>query len=84
MCIRDSCWNIVKEKGYVLGNIDCTIIAQRPKMAPHIPAMRTRIAELLEADESQINVKATTTEKLGFPGREEGIAALATILLVQK
>lgn len=78
------CWNIVKEKGYVLGNIDCTIIAQRPKMAPHIPAMRTRIAELLEADESQINVKATTTEKLGFPGREEGIAALATILLVQK
>ncbi|PJK16353.1 2-C-methyl-D-erythritol 2,4-cyclodiphosphate synthase [Chryseomicrobium excrementi] len=78
------CWNIVKEKGYVLGNIDCTIIAQRPKMAPHIPAMRRRIAELLEADESQINVKATTTEKLGFPGREEGIAALATILLVQK
>ncbi len=78
------CWNIVKEKGYVLGNIDCTIIAQRPKMAPHIPAMRMRIAELLEADESQINVKATTTEKLGFPGREEGIAALATILLVQK
>ncbi|MBM7707493.1 2-C-methyl-D-erythritol 2,4-cyclodiphosphate synthase [Chryseomicrobium aureum] len=78
------CWNIVKEKGYVLGNIDCTIIAQRPKMAPHIPAMRARIAELLEADESQINVKATTTEKLGFPGREEGIAALATILLVQK
>ncbi|WP_342526943.1 2-C-methyl-D-erythritol 2,4-cyclodiphosphate synthase [Chryseomicrobium sp. FSL W7-1435] len=78
------CWSIVKEKGYILGNIDCTIIAQRPKMAPHIPAMRARVAELLEADESQINVKATTTEKLGFPGREEGIAALATILLVQK
>lgn len=78
------CWEIIKEKGYVLGNVDCTIIAQRPKMAPHIPAMRARIAELLEADESQVNVKATTTEKLGFPGREEGIAALATILLVQK
>ncbi|MFC4355407.1 2-C-methyl-D-erythritol 2,4-cyclodiphosphate synthase [Chryseomicrobium palamuruense] len=78
------CWEIIKEKGYVLGNVDCTIIAQRPKMAPHIPAMRKRIAELLEADESQVNVKATTTEKLGFPGREEGIAALATILLVQK
>lgn len=78
------CWEIIKEKGYILGNVDCTIIAQRPKMAPHIPAMRARIAELLEADESQVNVKATTTEKLGFPGREEGIAALATILLVQK
>lgn len=78
------CWEIIKQKGYALGNVDCTIIAQRPKMAPHIPAMRKRIAELLEADESQVNVKATTTEKLGFPGREEGIAALATILLVQK
>lgn len=78
------CWKIVQQKGYKLGNIDCTIIAQRPKMAPHIPEMRARIAELLEADESQINVKATTTEKLGFPGREEGIAALATILLVEK
>lgn len=78
------CWEIIKQKGYTLGNVDCTIIAQRPKMAPHIPAMRKRIAELLEADESQVNVKATTTEKLGFPGREEGIAALATILLVQK
>lgn len=78
------CWDIIKQKGYALGNVDCTIIAQRPKMAPHIPAMRKRIAELLEADESQVNVKATTTEKLGFPGREEGIAALATILLVQK
>ncbi|WLR50940.1 2-C-methyl-D-erythritol 2,4-cyclodiphosphate synthase [Bacillus tianshenii] len=76
-------WNLIKEKGYQLGNIDCTIIAQKPKMAPHIPAMRSRIAELLEADESQINVKATTTEKLGFTGRGEGIAAQA-VILVQK
>ena len=74
-------WRRVKEKGYVLGNIDCTIMAQRPKMAPHIPAIRQRVAELLEAQPSQINIKATTTEQLGFVGREEGIAALATILL---
>ncbi|AIU80289.1 2-C-methyl-D-erythritol 2,4-cyclodiphosphate synthase [Bacillus velezensis] len=74
-------WNIVKEKGYVLGNIDCTIIAQKPKMAPHINAMRKRIAEGLEADVSQVNVKATTTEKLGFTGRAEGIAAQATVLI---
>lgn len=77
-------WKIVEEKGYVLGNIDCTIMAQRPKMAPYIEPMRNRIAELLKADPSQVNVKATTTEKLGFTGREEGIAAMATILLIKK
>ncbi|MDZ5713753.1 2-C-methyl-D-erythritol 2,4-cyclodiphosphate synthase [Jeotgalibacillus haloalkalitolerans] len=74
-------WSIVREHGYRLGNIDCTIIAQKPKMAPHIGDMRTVIAELLEASETQVNVKATTTEKLGFEGREEGIAAQAVILL---
>lgn len=77
-------WKIVEKKGYVLGNVDATIMAQRPKMAPYIEAMRNRIAELLNADASQVNVKATTTEKLGFVGREEGIAALATILLIKK
>ncbi|CAG9622245.1 2-C-methyl-D-erythritol 2,4-cyclodiphosphate synthase [Sutcliffiella rhizosphaerae] len=77
-------WAIVKEKGYVLGNVDCTIIAQKPKMAPHIEPMRARIAELLEADIEQVNVKATTTEKLGFTGREEGIAAQAAVLLIKK
>lgn len=74
-------WGIVRENGYRLGNIDCTIIAQKPKMAPHIGDMRAVIAELLEASETQVNVKATTTEKLGFEGREEGIAAQAVILL---
>ena len=77
-------WNIVEEKGYKLGNVDCTIIAQAPKMAPYINDMRDRIAELLNAQPSQVNVKATTTEKLGFTGRGEGIAAQATILLIQK
>ena len=76
-------WKIVEEKGYELGNVDCTIIAQAPKMAPYINQMRDRIAELLNADPSQVNVKATTTEKLGFTGRGEGIAAQATILLIQ-
>ncbi|QBP39759.1 2-C-methyl-D-erythritol 2,4-cyclodiphosphate synthase [Paenisporosarcina antarctica] len=76
-------WNIVEEKGYKLGNVDCTIIAQAPKMAPYITEMRDRIAQLLHAEPSQVNVKATTTEKLGFTGRGEGIAAQATILLIQ-
>ncbi|GLC89990.1 2-C-methyl-D-erythritol 2,4-cyclodiphosphate synthase [Lysinibacillus piscis] len=77
-------WKIVEDKGYALGNVDATIIAQRPKMAPYIEPMKNRIAELLNAEPSQVNVKATTTEKLGFTGREEGIAALATILLIKK
>ncbi|MBO2536382.1 MULTISPECIES: 2-C-methyl-D-erythritol 2,4-cyclodiphosphate synthase [Rummeliibacillus] len=76
-------WKMVEDKGYSLGNVDCTIMAQRPKLAPYIELMRKRIAELLHAESSQVNVKATTTEKLGFTGREEGIATLATILLIK-
>lgn len=82
--LLDYIWKLVDAKGYKLGNIDCTIIAQKPKMAPHIETIRARIAELLQADVSQVNVKATTTERLGFTGREEGIASMATILLVKK
>ncbi|MGG3999599.1 2-C-methyl-D-erythritol 2,4-cyclodiphosphate synthase [Anoxybacillus kestanbolensis] len=74
-------WKLVRQHGYTLVNVDCTIIAQKPKMAPHIPNMQKRIAELLEGDISQVNVKATTTEKLGFTGREEGIVAQAVVLL---
>lgn len=77
-------WEYVKEQGYELGNVDCTVIAQKPKLAPYIERMRESIAELLEADISQVNVKATTSEHLGFTGREEGIAALAVILLNQR
>ena len=68
-------------KGYEVGNVDVTIIAQRPKLAPHIEAMRANIASDLETDASNCNVKATTTEKLGFAGREEGIAVHAVALL---
>ncbi len=77
-------WNLVKEKGYELVNADCTIIAQRPKMAPYIGQMRERIAELLETSVENINVKATTTEKLGFVGRGEGIASQVAVLLQKK
>ncbi|CAM3839806.1 2-C-methyl-D-erythritol 2,4-cyclodiphosphate synthase [Aeromicrobium ponti] len=77
-------WGIVKEKGYELVNADCTIIAQKPKMAPYIGKMQERIAQLLETEKENINVKATTTEKLGFTGREEGIASQAVVLLKKK
>ena len=74
-------WKMVKARGYELGNVDCTIIAQAPKMAPYIEEIRSNVAQLLESSVDNVNVKATTTEKLGFTGREEGIASLAVILL---
>jgi 2-C-methyl-D-erythritol 2,4-cyclodiphosphate synthase len=74
-------WKLAQEKGYAIGNVDATIIAQRPKMAPYIDQMREVIASCVEAETDQINVKATTTEKLGFTGRGEGIAAMAVVLL---
>lgn len=74
-------YGLVKAKGYAIGNLDSTIVAQVPKMAPHIVAMRENLARDLECDIGQINVKATTTEKLGFAGRKEGIAAHAVVLL---
>lgn len=67
--------------GYKINNTDCTIVAQKPKMAPHIDAMRACIAQDLGLDINQISVKATTTEKLGFAGREEGIAVHASVLI---
>ncbi|WP_335928450.1 2-C-methyl-D-erythritol 2,4-cyclodiphosphate synthase [Vibrio parahaemolyticus] len=74
----------VKEQGYRLGNADVTIMAQAPKMAPYIDAMCAAIAEDLETDISNINVKATTTERLGFTGRKEGIATEAVVLLFKQ
>lgn len=82
--LLEKIWELVTERGYKLGNIDCTIIAEQPKMAPHIEVIQQRVAELLNAETSQVNIKATTTEKLGFTGRKEGIAAMATILLLKK
>ncbi|QPK61525.1 2-C-methyl-D-erythritol 2,4-cyclodiphosphate synthase [Methylomonas sp. LL1] len=74
-------YKIVQEKGYKLINADVTIIAQAPKMLPHVPAMRANIAADLKVDVDFINVKATTTEKLGFEGRKEGIAVQAVVLI---
>lgn len=74
---------LVQNKGYKIGNVDVTIIAQAPKMRPHIDAMRAVIAEDLACQLEQVNVKATTTEKLGFTGRSEGIATEAVVLLIK-
>lgn len=76
-------FRLVQEKGYKIGNVDVTIIAQAPKMRPYIDAMRAVIAEDLQCAIEQVNVKATTTEKLGFTGRGEGIATEAVALLLK-
>lgn len=72
---------MIADKGYTVGNIDATILAERPKMAPHIETMRRNIAQVLGCDPDRISVKATRGERLGFVGREEGILALAVCLL---
>ena len=74
----------VRARGFMLGNLDVTIMAQAPKMAPHINAMRLVLAQDLNCELEQVNVKATTTEKLGFVGRKEGIAVEAVVLLVKE
>ena len=73
---------LLKEQNWAVGNIDSTIVAQAPKMAPHIESMRAKLATDLDVDITAVNVKATTTEKLGFTGRKEGIAAHAVVLLI--
>lgn len=72
---------LIADKGYSVGNVDATICLQRPKINPHIPAMRACLAEVMKVDEDDISIKATTTEKLGFVGKEEGVAAYATVLI---
>lgn len=74
---------MVRECGYELGNADCTVCAQMPKLSPYIEQMQRCMAEVMEVDEEQITVKATTTEHLGFVGREEGMSAYAVVLLVK-
>lgn len=73
--------DLIATKGYQVGNIDATICAERPKMNPHIPAMKQCLAAIIGCDEDDVSIKATTTEKLGFTGREEGISAYATVLI---
>ena len=78
--LRDT-WALVKAKGYQLANLDSTVCLQRPKLKPHIPEMRACIAGILGVDMDRIGIKATTTEKLGFVGLEEGVSAHAVVLL---
>ena len=75
--------NLLKVNGFTVGNIDSTVVAQRPKLAPYIPQMRQNIADTLGIDTDMVSVKATTTEHLGFEGREEGISAQAVALIVK-
>ena len=74
---------LIASKGYQLGNVDATICAERPKINPHVPAMKACLAQVMNCEEDQISIKATTTEKLGFTGREEGISAYATVLIMK-
>ncbi|WP_455634131.1 2-C-methyl-D-erythritol 2,4-cyclodiphosphate synthase [Parabacteroides sp.] len=78
--LRDT-MKLLRDAGYELGNIDATVAAERPKLNPHIPAMKKILAEVMNVDEEDISIKATTTEKLGFTGRQEGISAYATVLI---
>ena len=78
--LRDT-MKLLRDAGYELGNIDATIAAERPKLNLHIPAMKQPLAAVMQVDEEDISIKATTTEKLGFTGRQEGIAAYATVLI---
>jgi len=72
---------LIAEKGYTVGNVDATVCAERPKINPHVPAMKACLAKVMGTDEDDISIKATTTEKLGFTGREEGISAYAVVLI---
>lgn len=74
---------LLKEKGYAIGNIDATVCAEQPKLNPHIPDMQKKLCEILQVDADSVSIKATTSEKMGFVGREEGITAYA-VALIQK
>lgn len=74
---------LVREKGYEFGNADCTICAEEPKLNPHIPNMQQCLAKVMQTDADNISIKATTTEKLGFTGRKEGMAAYVTVLIIK-
>ena len=84
MLLLEKVVNRITEKGYRLGNLDVTMIAQRPKMKPHIPQMIENLARALRVEPSRINVKATTEERLGFTGREEGMSCHAVCLLEER
>ena len=77
-------YELIREKGYVLGNIDSIVAMEKPKLAPYISQIQNKIAGILETESENISIKATTTEKLGFVGRGEGVSAFASVLLIKK
>ncbi len=80
--LRDTV-RLIRDKGYEIGNIDATVCAERPKLNPHIPAMQQTLASVMGIDPDDVSIKATTTEKLGFTGRQEGMSAYATVLIAR-
>lgn len=72
---------LLREKGYEFGNADCTVVAEQPKLNPHIPSIQAKLAEVMGVSEEDISIKATTNEKMGFVGRQEGLAAYVTVLI---
>jgi 2-C-methyl-D-erythritol 2,4-cyclodiphosphate synthase len=77
-------YEMIKQKGYLLGNLDSVIALQKPKIKEYIPQMKNKIAEILETTNNKISIKATTTENLGFVGRQEGVTAMATVIILKK
>lgn len=77
-------FSFAKERGYKVNNLDCVVLLQRPKIAPYIELMKEKISKILECESDCVSIKATTTEKLGFVGREEGAAAYAVVLLIKE
>lgn len=77
------CQQLIQQQGWQVGNIDCTIIAEQPKIGPHVAAIQQRLAEIMDLDVNQLGIKATTTERLGFTGRQEGVAVQAVCLLLK-
>lgn len=75
---------LIQSKGYEIGNLDCVLAMEHPKISPYIEKIKNRISEILQTEQDQISIKATTTEKMGFIGRSEGIASFATVLLIKK
>ena len=82
--LLQKCYQLIQNRGYVLVNADVTVVAEVPKLTPYILKIRKRVAEILSCSESQISIKATTSEKMGFVGREEGIAVHAIVLVEEK
>ena len=83
MDLLKSVYELVQAKGFVLGNVDCVITAQRPKIFSYVPQMKKNIADILQTEIENVSIKATTTERLGFVGREEGISAFSSVIIIQ-